>query len=77
MLKKRVNLNSIDDIKEFVNIVNRFPVDVDLSNGRYVIDAKSIMGIFSLDLSKDIDCTIHGNESECDEVAEAIKAFCV
>ena len=49
-----IMLNSIMDVKEFVNIVNRFPYEIDLSSSRYVVDAKSIMGIFSLDLSKPI-----------------------
>ena len=47
-----IMLNSIMDVKEFVNIVNRFPYEIDLTSSRYVVDAKSIMGIFSLDLSK-------------------------
>lgn len=47
-----VSLNSVDKVKEFVNTVGAIEGDVLLSCGRYVIDAKSIMGIFSLDLSK-------------------------
>jgi len=47
-------LKSINDVKDFVNISNRYDFDVDLTSGRYVVDAKSIMGIFSLDLSKSI-----------------------
>ena len=45
-------LSSINDVKDFVNIVSKYDFDVDLTSGRYVVDAKSIMGIFSLDLSK-------------------------
>ena len=51
----RVCLDSIDKVKGFVNDISRFNTDFDLISGRYVIDAKSIMGIFSLDLSKPID----------------------
>ncbi len=47
-------LSSINDVKDFVNIVSKYDFDVDLTSGRYVVDAKSIMGIFSLDLSKPI-----------------------
>ena len=47
-------LNSINDVKEFVNIVSKYDFDIDLTSGRYVVDAKSIMGIFSLNLSKAI-----------------------
>ena len=52
-------LKSINDVKDFVNISNRYDFDVDLTSGRYVVDAKSIMGIFSLDLSKSIKVEAH------------------
>ncbi len=47
-------LSSINDVKDFVNVVSKYDADIDLTSGRYVVDAKSIMGIFSLDLSKPI-----------------------
>ena len=57
----KISLNSIDKEKSFVNDITKFDVDFDLVSGRYVIDAKSIMGIFSLDLSKPIDLNIHAD----------------
>ena len=57
-----INLGSIDKVKSFVNDITKFDSDFDLVSGRYVIDAKSIMGIFSLDLSKPINLNIHGDE---------------
>lgn len=66
-------LKSIDDVKTFVNLTVRFPYDIDLSSNRYVVDGKSIMGIFSLDLSKPIAVTIHAEE--CDDLLEALKPF--
>ncbi len=66
-------LSSINDIKAFVNIVNRYEFDVDLTSGRYVVDAKSIMGIFSLDLSKPLEVNIHSDEA--DAFIEEIKAY--
>lgn len=61
-----ISLNSIDKVKAFVNDISKYDFDFDLVSGRYVIDAKSIMGIFSLDLSKPIDLNIHdgGNTEE-------------
>ena len=59
-----IMLNSINDVKNFVNIVNRYDFDVDLTSGRYVVDAKSIMGIFSLDLSKPIMVEIHSDKAK-------------
>ncbi len=65
-----IMLRSINDVKDFVNIVNKYDFDVDLSSGRYVVDAKSIMGIFSLDLSKPIMVEVHSDDCEifCNEV---------
>ena len=70
----KISLNSIDKVKSFVNDVTKFDTDFDLVSGRYVIDAKSIMGIFSLDLSKPIDLTIH-NDNEADEILKALKPY--
>ena len=56
----KISLNSIDKVKAFVNEISKFDCDFDLVSGRYVIDAKSIMGIFSLDLSKPIDLNADG-----------------
>ena len=72
----QISLNSIDKVKSFVNTVTKFDCDFDLISGRYVIDAKSIMGFFSLDLSKPIDLTIHTDEN-VEEVLEALKAYIV
>ena len=51
MTKATVSLQAINDVKDFVNIVMKYDFDIDLVSGRYAVDAKSIMGIFSLDLS--------------------------
>lgn len=58
-----IMLNSINDVKNFVNTVNKYDFDVDLTSGRYVVDAKSIMGIFSLDLSKPIKVEVFSDEA--------------
>ena len=57
-------LKSINDVKDFVNIVNKYDFDVDLTSGRYIVDAKSIMGIFSLDLSKPIKVEVHKDNAD-------------
>jgi len=69
-----INLSSIDKVKSFVNDIAKFDSDFDLVSGRYVIDAKSIMGIFSLDLSKPIELNIH-NEDNIDEVMEVLAPY--
>ena len=71
----KITLNSIDKVKSFVNTVSQFDDDFDLVSGRYVIDAKSIMGIFSLDLASPIDLTIHGDDDP--KVMEALKPYIV
>ena len=72
----RISLNSIDKVKSFGNDLAKFDVDFDLVSGRYVIDAKSIMGIFSLDLSKPIDLNIH-SENQIDEILTTLAPYIV
>ena len=72
----QISLNSIDKVKAFVNDITRFDNDFDLVSGRYVIDAKSIMGIFILDLSKPIDLSIHA-EDNLDEILETLKPYMI
>lgn len=68
-----IMLSSINDVKNFVNVVNKFDYEIDLTSGRYVVDAKSIMGIFSLDLSKPIKVEIHSDD--CAEITDELKGF--
>ena len=71
-----ISLNSIDKVKAFVNEITKFDNDFYLVSGRYVIDAKSIMGIFSLDLSKSIELNIH-SENNVDEILEVLSPYIV
>ena len=74
----KISLDSIDKVKTFVNDINRFNAEFDLVSGRYIIDAKSIMGIFSLDISRPIDLNIHNAEQDqLDEIMEALKPYLV
>lgn len=72
----QISLNTIEKVKSFVNEIAKFDNDFDLVSGRYVIDAKSIMGIFSLDLTKPIDLNIHAQES-LDTILEVLKPYLV
>ena len=72
----QISLNSIGKVKSFVNAITQFDFDFDLISGRYVIDAKSIMGIFSLDISKPIDLNIH-NADNLDEIMEQLQPYLV
>lgn len=64
MKSVEIRLATIADVQEFVSIVARSPLDIDLLSGRYVVDAKSIMGIFSLDLLKPITLQVHGGDTD-------------
>ena len=75
MTKSKVFLQAINDVKEFVTIVMHYDFDIDLVSGRYAVDAKSIMGIFSLDLSKPIELDIHTDDA--DAFLKAIDKFIV
>ena len=69
-------VHSIDKVKSFVNEITKYDNDFDLVSGRYVIDAKSIMGIFSLDLSKPIDLNIHA-DSNLDDILAALDSYII
>lgn len=73
MTSIKIRLNTINDVKDFVNAVTLCDYEVDLVSGRYAIDAKSIMGIFSLDLSQPVEVIIHTDE--CAEFLTAIDRF--
>lgn len=71
----KIRLSTIKDVQNFVEIVRQFEGDIDLASGRYVVDAKSIMGIFSLDLMSPITLTAYAES--CDKLMEEIKAYIV
>ena len=73
----KISLNSIHKVKAIVNEISKFDCDFDLVSGRYVIDAKSIMGIFSLDLSKPIDLNIHADGAALDNVMQIISKYTI
>lgn len=75
MKSVQVSFSSTENVKEFVNAVTQYPFDVDLHNGRYVVDAKSLLGIFSLDLAKPISCEIYSDN--CAELLKDIAKFIV
>ena len=75
MTTVKISLDSIDKVKAFVNAITKFDSDFDLISGRYVIDAKSIMGIFSLDLSKPIELIIHNDNA--DDILGALTPYIV
>ena len=70
-----IRLNTIADVRDFVNIVSKSEIEVDLKSGRYVVDGKSIMGIFSLDLLAPIQLTAHSDDT--DELFAALDRFIV
>ena len=75
MKEVKIKLTNVQDIREFVNQVILADYDVDLIQGRYVIDAKSIMGIFSLDLLSPIQLVAHSDNT--DALFDGIKKFIV
>ncbi len=75
MTTATICINTINDVKNFVNIVTKCDYDVDIVSGRYAIDAKSIMGIFSLDLSKELTLNIHNDN--CADFLDEIKSYIV
>lgn len=75
MKKCIIKLNSIDDVKEFCALTNSCKFDVDLLSGRYAVDAKSIMGIFGLDLTKEVELVVHADDDESEDFFDGVKKF--
>ena len=75
MSEKTVLLDSIDKVKNFVNITIKFEAEMDLVSGRYIIDAKSIMGIFSMDLSKPIKLRVYEGKEKVDDIVNALSEY--
>lgn len=73
MKSATIRLSLVENVNKFVNIVSRYPFEMDLRAGRHVVDAKSILGIFSLDLSRPITLEIYNDQ--CDDLLEEIKPF--
>lgn len=73
MLTLQVKLDTIETVKQFSNLMNHYPQECDLVSGRYTVDAKSIMGVFSLDLARPLTLHLHGDVSE--EMMTALKPY--
>ncbi len=71
----KIKLNTIEDVRDFVNAVASTDIDIDLSSGRYIVDGKSIMGIFSLDLLNPVSLTAHSDD--CDELFTKLEKFII
>ena len=75
MKTAQIKLSTIRDVQDFVGIATRFDGDLDLSSGRYIVDAKSIIGIFSLDLSKPLTFVVHDDGAKADELLDDVAKF--
>ncbi len=73
----KISLSSINDVKNFVNAAGKQMCDIDIVSGRYIIDAKSIMGIFSIDLTKPVTVNVDGTDEEYDKFREEVKSIIV
>ena len=76
----QILLEMASQVKKFVNIVQSYSFEIDLRSDRYVVDAKSVLGIFSLDLSKPVNVEIYAEDNEfeqCEELIEQLKEFAV
>ena len=76
MKSVKISLQMAQNVKEFVKIVQDYPYEIDLKSDKYVVDAKSILGIFSLDLSKAIDLNIHDDDN-MDDILKTLAPYIV
>ena len=75
MKSMQISLQMASQVKTFVNLVQNVEYDIDLRSERYIVDAKSLLGIFSLDLTKPLTVEIHCDK--CDDLLEALKQFAI
>ncbi len=73
MVEMTILLDTIECVKAFVSKVSHYPDEMDICSGRYVIDAKSIMGVLSLDLSRELTLRIYGDKAQ--EMAETLREY--
>ena len=73
----RIRMSTIEDVKHFVTAANAQVSDIDVVSGRYLVDAKSLLGLFSLDLTKPVDVVVHGLPVDREKFAEAISELVV
>lgn len=76
-MEVKVNLDNTEKVKNFSNKVFNIDETIDLKSGRYIVDAKSIMGIFSLNLSKDLIMVIYADEKRAEEIKDILKEFII
>ena len=69
----QVTLNSIDSVKQFVNVSSTQSFDIDVTSGRYVVDGKSILALFSINLNQPVEVICHGTEEEAERFFHALK----
>jgi len=78
MKKIQIKLSEIQHIRNFANMFLKYPVELDLQQGRYIVDAKSPMGIYVLDLLKPIDFIVHSEDDDViNAIVEDVKAWIV
>ena len=75
MKSMQISLEKASQVKDFVQIVQKYPYDIELKSERYIVDAKSILGIFSLDLARPLTIEIHSDD--CDDLLKELKAFSI
>ncbi len=77
MTQCKINIGTIEKVQQFVALANACKFEVDLVSGRYVVDAKSIMGVFSLDLTKALQLSVHADADEAADFLDSIKDYVV
>ncbi len=75
MLNLKVKLSSVDEIRDFVDKCCELDCDIDLAAGRYIVDAKSLLGVFSVDLTRDLELSVYTENT--DEVCEKLQPYMV
>ena len=68
-----VTLTQVNEVQQFVNLVSRFPFDVDVVSGRYTVNAKSLLGVYSLDLGRPLQVLLYNDD--CEELKKQLEPY--
>ena len=75
MITRKVSIPTIEKVKEFIHVTSKLDADLDLASGRHIVDAKSIMGVLSMDLTKPLNLNIYLDDSEIEKLREVDAAL--
>lgn len=76
MFTRKLQLNTVDKVKTFIDLMHSYSYSADITSGRYIVNAQSIMGVFSLNLEKPVTIVVHCTDEQDSEAAAELAQLC-